>query len=89
MGLGQILLASSHCPINCPVVHLINWLASIGSTKRYNTPVACSPWLLYFCILATRPFRAVLPIESWFTRALEGVGKAGTSVLTVPFTRCL
>ena len=30
------------------------------------------------------PFRAVLPIESWFTRTLEGVGKAGASVLTVP-----
>ena len=30
------------------------------------------------------PFWAVLPIESRLTRALEGVGKAGSPILTIP-----
>jgi len=84
LGLGQVLLAPSHRPVNCSVVHLVNWLTSIGSTQRYNSPVACSPWLLYFYVLATRPFRAVFPIEARLTRTLEGVGKASAPILTIP-----
>ena len=36
------------------------------------------------CWMVPPPFGAVLPIESWFTRTLEGIGKAGAPILTIP-----
>ena len=39
------------------------------------------------CWMVPPPFGAVLPIESWFTRTLEGIGKAGAPILAIPAKR--